>query len=389
MGSQKRQEEQQLEREQNKRARRQIRDRLKSELAQNESRWRWSDGGITFFNLRRRNHSPPVVEDLPLAAEEIPGALISRLRDPSLAPGTFSGAVYRHEGDILREFLEQDALTQQRQSRRVNMPVMERERIDQADRLYDTCVYLGRWSHRFGPFLLESLARAWYLLEADRSISILVHGWSDRLEVPPFASSILAALDVQPSRIRIVATRDLKVRKLIVPTAQFWPGIKASRGMCIAFDHVREKMLRHRPAHPRTPEKVYFSRRGLHEVPAAGTVGSAVENEEEAEALFRRAGYEILRPELLTIEEQLAIVANATHVAGTSGSALHLMMFNANPRARLIELRTRAAVNQLLIGAIRGHEAFHISCRSKNGSPDGIVLDMDVVERAMREIAAG
>jgi hypothetical protein len=226
MGSQKRQEEQQLEREQNKRARRQIRDRLKSELAQNESRWRWSDGGITFFNLRRRNHSPPVVEDLPLAAEEIPGALISRLRDPSLAPGTFSGAVYRHEGDILREFLEQDALTQQRQSRRVNMPVMERERIDQADRLYDTCVYLGRWSHRFGPFLLESLARAWYLLEADRSISILVHGWSDRLEVPPFASSILAALDVQPSRIRIVATRDLKVRKLIVPTAQFWPGIK-------------------------------------------------------------------------------------------------------------------------------------------------------------------
>jgi capsular polysaccharide biosynthesis protein len=134
---------------------------------------------------------------------------------------------------------------------------------------------------------------------------------------------------------------------------------------------------------------VYFSRRGLHEVPAAGTVGSAVENEEEAEALFRRAGYEILRPELLTIEEQLAIVANATHVAGTSGSALHLMMFNANPRARLIELRTRAAVNQLLIGAIRGHEAFHISCRSKNGSPDGIVLDMDVVERAMREIAAG
>lgn len=376
--------EQELAREERKRGRRQFRELKRQELG-----WRWSDGGMTFFNLRSRDHVPPVVENQPLGAEEIPGALVSRLRDPSLPQGTFSGAVYRHDGNAVSEFLEHDALTQDRLNRRVNAPVMERDRLDKADRLYDSSVYLGRWSHRFGPFLLESLARAWYLIKADRSIPVLFHGWSDRLDVPPFASAILGALNVPRSRIRVIASRDLRVRNLILPQSQFSPGIKASPGMCITFDHVREKMLQSRPSKARTPEKVYFSRRGVDEAPVRGTARSAVVNEEEAETFFRGAGYEILRPELLPMEEQVAIVANATHVAGPSGSALHLMMFNANPRAKLIELRTRTAVNQLLISAIRGHEAFHISCRSKNGSPDRIMLDMDVVERAMREIAAG
>ncbi|MFN4017721.1 MAG: glycosyltransferase family 61 protein [Reyranella sp.] len=382
-------EELQLERKQRKHDRRQVRERLNSEAIRETQRWRWSDGGMTFFNLRRRDHVAPVVEDLPLDAEEIPGALVSRLKDPSLAPGNFSGAVYRHEGHAVSEFLELDALTQDRLSRRVNAPVMDQKRLDDADRLYDTCIYLGRWSPRFGPFLLESLARAWYLIKADRSIPVIFHGWSDRPAVPSFASAVLAALHVQPSRIKIVANRDLRVRSLILPRAQFWPGIKASPGMCVAFDHVREKMLQGRSAKARTPEKVYFSRRGLDEAPAPGRARSVIVNEEEAETVFRTAGYEILQPELLPMEQQVAIVANATHVAGASGSALHLMMFNANPRAKLIELRTRTAVDQLMISAIRGHEAFHVSCRSRNGSPERIILDMEVVERAIREIAAG
>ena len=111
-----------------------------------------------------------------------------------------------------------------------------------------------------------------------------------------------------------------------------------------------------------------------------------IRNEEEAETFFRGQGYEILQPELLAFEEQVAIVANATHVAGASGSALHMMLFNANPQARLIELRTRPAVNQLLIGAIRGCEGFHVSSLAEGGLPDQMLLDMDVVERAVREI---
>ena len=376
---QRRTEEKQRELEKERLDRRQQRQR--------DPVWRWSDGKLTFFNLNRSSrHVPAEVDIRLLEVEEIPSALVSRQREPALPPGTFSGAVYRKDGHIVPEFLEHDELTKHRVNKRVNVPVMERARIDEADRIYDTCIYLGRWSPNFGQFLLESLASAWYLTKADRSVPLVFHSSADRLNVPPFALAILKALNVQPSRIRVVARRDLRVSKLILPSSQFWPGIRASPGMCTAFDHVRERMLQSRPGKRRTPEKVYLSRRAFGAQRAAVQPAALIQNEEAAETFFRSLGYEILQPELLDFDEQVAIVANATHVAGPSGSALHLMLFNANPRARLIELRTKQAINQLLISAIRGYEAFHISCLAKGEPPGRTMLDMDVVERAVREI---
>lgn len=349
--------------------------------------WRWSDGRLTFFNLNPDSRHVLAEEEVQsLEVEEIPAALLSRQRDPMLPPRAFSGAVYRSDGHIVPEFLEQDALTQHRWNKRINVPVLDRARIEEADSIRDTCVYLGRWSHRFGPFLLESLARAWYLLKADLSISLVFHSWADRLIVPPFALAILRALDVQPSRIRVVATCDVRVSRLILPSSQFWPGLRASPGMCTVFDHVRERMLQIRPHKGRTPEKVYLSRRAFEAELAILKPDAVIRNEEEAETFFRGQGYEILQPELMDFEDQVAIIANATHVAGPSGFALYMMLFNANPRARLIELMTKPAVNQLLISSIRGYEAFHISSLVEDGVPGPMLLDMDAVERAVREI---
>ena len=149
---------------------------------------------------------------------------------------------------------------------------------------------------------------------------------------------------------------------------------------------MRERIRQSRPRKGRTPAKVYLSRLAFGLERASVRPRSVIWNEEEAETYFRGRGYEILWPELMDFETQVAIVANATHVAGPSGSALHLMLFNANPQAKLIELRTKPAVNQLLISAIRGYEAFHISSLVEGGPPDQTLLDMDVVDRAVREI---
>ena len=53
---------------------------------------------------------------------------------------------------------------------------------------------------------------------------------------------------------------------------------------------------------------------------------------------------------------------------------------------QLIELRMKRAANQLLISAIRGNAAFHIWSATQDSSPDKASLDMDVIERARREI---
>lgn len=350
--------------------------------------WRWNDGRLTFFNLDPRGrHVLACNGHTALEAEEIPNALVSRQRDRAMPPRAFSGAVYRSDGHIVPEFMEQDELLRHRWNRRMNVPVVEGERIANADTTDDICIYLGRWSHRFEHFLLESLSRAWYLADADRSIPVIFHSWGDRLIVPPFASAILNALDVEPSRIRIVSARDLRVGKLILPSSQFWPGVSASPGICKVFDHVRERMLRSRARKGWTPEKIYLSQRTFETGQPIIQSRLIVRNEQEAEAFFRSQGYEILRPELMDFEGLVEIVANATHVAGLSGPALHMMLFNANPQARLIELRTTSGIDQLLISSVRGQEAFHVSClAAEAGAIDQKVLDLDVVERAVREI---
>lgn len=348
--------------------------------------WRWDIGGLTFFKRKPGKAKLPVVESVPLAAETIASAFVPGASHPTLPPGTpLSGAVYRSDRTIVPEFLEHDALTQDRVPKRLNAPVIDRARVAEAVGVDATCIYLGPLHGHFGHFLLESLPRAWYLKEADPATLLLFHGRTEQVNLPAFAVAILQALEIDPSRIRI-ASRDLNVARLILPASQFWQGIKASPGMCVIFDHIRERMLKRRRTAGRTPPKVYFSRRSLDATRASGRPRALISNEEEAELFFRKQGYDILRPETLRFEEQVAIVANATHVAGPSGSALHLMLFNNNPQARLIELRMKPAINQLLISAIRGNKAFHIWSATPDCSPDRAVLDMSVIERAMREI---
>lgn len=346
--------------------------------------WRWIIDGVTYFNRKPPSSHLPVVEHVPLVAETITSAFVSGMLHPRVAPGTFSGGVYRGDRRIVPEFLEYDELTKHRVPKRVNAPVIEPARVAAAVGIDTPCVYLGQYSGHFGHFLLESLPRAWYLKDADPATLLLFHAGIENITLTPFAAAILEALDIDHSRIR-VAGRDMKVARLILPASQFWQGIKASPGMCIIFDHIRERMTKRRTQAGTTPRKVYFTRRSLGAAKGPGKPRAVIVNEEEAELFFRKQGYEILRPETLPLEEQVAIVANATHVAGPSGSALHLMLFNDNPKAKLIELRTKRAANQLLISAIRGNAAFHIWSPSES-SPDRAVLDMDVIERAMREI---
>jgi hypothetical protein len=58
-------------------------------------------------------------------------------------------------------------VSQHRKPRRVNARVVERARIEEAARMDGTCIYLGPLSSHFGHFLLESPARAWYLIEGN------------------------------------------------------------------------------------------------------------------------------------------------------------------------------------------------------------------------------
>src|SRR5262249_27742200 len=158
----------------------------------------------------------------------------------------------------------------------------------------------------------------------------LFHGYGRLPHLPPFMTAVFEALAIDPARIE-VAVQDVAVDTLILPSSQYWQGIKASPGMCVVFYRIREKILAARSGSARTPSKVYFTRRHLGDEIVPGSRRVLISNEADAEDFFRRRGYEIVAPEMLPFEEQVAIVANATHIAGPSGSALHLVLFNNNP----------------------------------------------------------
>ena len=61
---------------------------------------------------------------------------------------------------------------------------------------------------------------------------------------------------------------------------------------------------------------------------------------QRVERLFLAKGYEIIYPEALEFNTQVALLANATHVAGFMGSGLHLSVF-APDEATIIEIGDR------------------------------------------------
>jgi len=114
--------------------------------------------------------------------------------------------------------------------------------------------------------------------------------------------------------------------------------------------------------------------------------GKNLLNEDEVESLFAARGFDIIAPETRSLREQIILVANASEIAGVTGSALHLALFNGNPESKLIALDVRSSVNQHIVEQVRGTRAFHMNCvksRDELGQPQ---LDCALIWQALKEI---
>jgi capsular polysaccharide biosynthesis protein len=71
-------------------------------------------------------------------------------------------------------------------------------------------------------------------------------------------------------------------------------------------------------------EKIFLSRKNLP------NTTRALLNRNELELIFKAKGFQILRPETLSVGEQRFVFENARYVAGEAGSALHNNLFCDN-----------------------------------------------------------
>jgi Glycosyltransferase 61 len=189
----------------------------------------------------------------------------------------------------------------------------------------DTALYLDApISSHYGHFLTDCTTRL-YAFEICQSLfgatKVILSKWNDGML---FQDKLLAAASIPLTdvvrfsgvvrcRRLLMATRALSLERYASPTSnRFFSAMVARTAR-------RDLTL---------PDRVFLSR--------AGAGARKMTNEAEVEQLFAGHGFAIVRPELLPVEQQIAIVANARLIAGANGTAMFNLAFQSRLRSAFI-----------------------------------------------------
>ena len=236
---------------------------------------------------------------------------------------------------------------------------------------------LGFIDPQFGHFLLETLSRSWAVAWAlQRNFRVLV--WADR-PLKPFQLAALELLGLGPDNL-IYANDSKKFDELYIPSRGFRLVGSAARVMANGWNVMREAALRKEGA--RDSKAVYLSRRANRNRPLM--------NESELETLFESAGFHIVRPETLSLTEQIVLIASADRVAGCFGSQMHLSIFmKPGTRKLVIGHSEFIGPEETIISEIIGNQVdYYIESAALTAQADvmsaGWAVDIDKATRNIK-----
>ncbi len=249
------------------------------------------------------------------------------------------------------------------------------------ERLPGAWLYGGHWLQHFGHFILETLPTLW-----PRGLDVeglVLHKFFNRpFSVEPYQRRLLDLAGYAGTTVRVVEGRPLRVDRLHVPSravvANGWAHPEARQ----VWERVAAS-FRGRGG----PRLVYFSRTAFNDGKrrAGKETRTTEERDRSLDTVFADAGFTTVRPEELSIDEQLALAANADILAGLASSALHLACF-APTGSRVIEvadsrLPARLTGMQRLIDTACGHrEAFFPDASPPDEIAAGLA-QLDLTER--------
>lgn len=185
------------------------------------------------------------------------------------------------------------------------------------ERRAGTWVFLGSLFRHFGHFLLEGLSRTWALGTLPDDLPLVCYDAS----LSDWQWELLGRLGVDPDRLLLLEV-PTRFERLVVPSAAYDLHVGAAPQITSTWSAVRDDV----PPHG---DPVYLSRSRFAD-------NRSLVNEHAVEALFARAGFEVLHPQELSISEQVARASAAPVVAGSAGSAMYLGAFQAPRQRRLV-----------------------------------------------------
>jgi capsular polysaccharide biosynthesis protein len=206
----------------------------------------------------------------------------------------------------------------------------------------------------FGHFMTEDIAKLWgwqaaraAYPDAKMLVSTLKPGGGPST----IQRTLLAAWGVDPTDV-VCIDRPVQVDVLIGATQMFYNGIYVHPEMHDIWARLREALRTPAADRRRSPRRIFVTR--------APDALRPCRNGDEVQALFAEHGFEIVRPELLTVREQVDLFADAETIAGFGGSGMFNALYSARPGRRIIISSDRyLARNEWAIAAAKGDDYHH------------------------------
>jgi hypothetical protein len=236
------------------------------------------------------------------------------------------------------------------------------------------------WDH-FGHMLCEGTGRLWAL--PDRSDIAGVLYFPQPADNARVCAKGFAALAKALALPEVIVLEDpVTVDLLLVPEQGLGSGdLMLGRPETRSF--LRDRLSRNRGTG--RARRLYLSRSGQPRR------RGMILGEQGLERLFAAQGYEIVRPERLDLDAQLAMYHDASHVVGTEGSAFHLLALAGRSGCNVAVIKRRDSPLFGLIcdqletfletKAIRLDQVFQVFAPKRFRDPNFIFLEMS--RRAM------
>ena len=185
----------------------------------------------------------------------------------------------------------------------------------------ETVVYLGLFYHVWGHVITDNIRRLWFLKSADfksefKDCPLVYVHWEEKpLEKQQNFKRLLEILEINFENLQAIE-QPTRFDKIILPDESLLvdKNYKFTIEYQETVEQVRHFSLKNRLTIP--DKKIYY----LHGM--RNQVG-----EERLAEYFNSKGYEIVRPEKLTLDEQLNLLINCKSFASTIGSTSHNAIF--------------------------------------------------------------
>lgn len=235
----------------------------------------------------------------------------------------------------------------------------------QLDVIEEPVLFGGYLMNHYGHFIIESMSRLW---ARDRfpDLPIVFTRQGKWRNTPGYGDDVIDALNLR-DRIRLI-DKPTMLRQAICPGTAFeyrWrafavadePHLSVAKNL-----KTRSRRVWSRPA--------YLTRSGLPDnLRKSGT-------EPALEAELAQRGFDIVRPEELSLAEQIELFEQAPLIVGTVGSAMHTALFSRSSGALAVLNWGRGFEHCMLVDSVKAHSSYYM--KSMERAAGGTAYEINV-----------